>query len=272
MLKAIGAYLSQPPSNLPEFCASHYLREKQMDEVSKLIQQLGNISKTVFKIDLDLKKILRPPTEKEESLLRQIILSGYVDCIARLDPDHVAGYGKHALPVYQTIWSLPTEQFVIHASSSIFRERPSPKWIVFDQIQGKQEMYGADGTLLELRSKDGFDRRFLKNITIIKDSWILNQVPSSTNEGKMLDQPEPRYHPESDSVKGFIAPTLGPKCWPLPMTEKVLGVGKEASSWFAKSLLEGQVDFGINKSKNPFFILLVNSVFNYSHIFLQNQV
>ena len=149
MLKAIGVSLSQPTADLQKFCESHFLREKQMDEVGKLIKQLDNISKTVFKIDMDLKVILRPPTEKEQSLLRQIILSGYVDCIARLDPDHVAGYGKHALPVYHTIWSLPTEQFVIHASSSIFRERPSPKWIVFDQIQGKQEMYGADGASIK---------------------------------------------------------------------------------------------------------------------------
>jgi ATP-dependent RNA helicase DHX37/DHR1 len=257
MLAAIGAYLSQPASELASFCATHYLREKQMDEVGKLIQQLGNISKTVFKLDLDLHLTLRPPTDKEKSLLKQIILSGYVDCVARLDPEHVAGYGKHALPVYETIWSLPTEQFVIHATSCIFRERPPPKWIVFDQIQGKQQMHGADGSLLDLRSKDGFDRKFLKNVTIVRDSWILNQVPSLTNEGKMLDHPEPRYHPESDCVKGFIAPTLGPKFWALPMTEKILNSGKEASAWFSKSLLEGQVDFGLKNSKNPFFVLLV---------------
>ena len=270
LLRAIGAYLAETnkfgcnQKKLELFCEDHFLRTKALDEVVKLIQQLIHIANSVFGLDMNLKTDIRPPSKKDESLLRQIILSGYIDCVAKLDESTVSGHGKHAIPTYQTMWSIPAEHYVIHPSSCLYRERPAPKWIIYDEVQGKQETYGPDGELLLLRSNslNESTRMFLKGVTIINDLWLVKQTPSFIHSGKILDQPEPKYYAEFDQVKGFISPTFGTKMWQLPFCEKVLE-GKESYGWFAKALLEGEIFFGSSKNKpdNIFFHLKVYTSF-----------
>ncbi|KAJ3347434.1 ATP-dependent RNA helicase dhx37 [Kappamyces sp. JEL0680] len=260
MLRAVGAYLGQMalgPAELEEFCTAHFLRSKAMDEVVKLIQQLTNIAKSTFDIPLEFGFRLAPPDRTQETLLRQVILSGYVDCVAKLDETRMAGYGKHAIPAYQTIWSNQNEQFIIHNSSCLFRDRPAPKWIVYDQVQARREMFGPDAQKLELRqSSDGIERKFLKGITVIQDTWLVKQGSTLTNFGRFLDQPEPRYSATADVVQGYVAPTFGPKLWELPLSERVLTDGKEATGWFAKALLEGQIDLPPGTDHSVFGLLL----------------
>ena len=262
LLNAIGAYVSQmrfsTPSQLETFCRDHFLRPKALDEVVKLMKQITNISNTVFGTNLVVDCALDPPTSRQETLLKQVILSGYVDCVARLDETARAGKGAHSLPCYQTMWSNETEQLVLHSSSCLFRERPAPKWVVFDQVQAHQQVFGAEGNLIELRaSSDGIERKFLKGITVIQEGWLVKQVPTLCNMGKVLEQPEPRYHRDLDLVKGFVSPTFGMKFWPLGLTETTLEGGKEAASWFAKALLEGNVKIGQGKNSNVFTLLMV---------------
>ena len=91
ILRAIGTYLAESnkrgtnTKSLEAFCLDHFLRPKAMDEVVKLIQQLVNIANSVFGLKLSLVSGVSPPSKKHESLLRQVILSGYIDCVARLD-------------------------------------------------------------------------------------------------------------------------------------------------------------------------------------------
>ncbi len=261
MLRAIGAYTSQislTPHELDSFCESHFLRAKAMDEVVKLIQQLTNIAKMAFSLPIAFDFKMKPTTLRDETLLRQVLLSGYVDCVAKLDEEHLAGHGKHALPAYETVWSNSKEQFIIHNSSCIFRNRPPPKWIIYDQVQAKQEIFGADAQKLELRvSSDGIERKFLKGVTMIQEGWLFEQCPSFVSDGKLLEQPEPKYFEGDDAIKGYIAPTFGAKLWQLPITDRTLEDGKESAGYFAKAILEGKVDIGSGKIKNIFCLLSV---------------
>ncbi|KAJ3322225.1 ATP-dependent RNA helicase dhx37 [Boothiomyces sp. JEL0866] len=254
ILRAVGAYIaeSKKSSNLEKFCEMNFLRPKAMDETVKLMKQLVNIAKTSLNIANPLDINLKPPTTKQEALIRQALLAGYVDCVAKLD-EKESGFGKHAVPCYSTIWSLPNEQFVIHPSSCIFRNRPAPKWIIYDQVQGKQQIFGPDGELLQLREKNtNIEKRWLKGVTVINEKWLFNQAKSLLNNGSFLEQPEPKYTKKRDCVQAYISPTFGPKLWPLPITEIDVENSALAASWFAKALLEGVVDFGLPQAKNVF--------------------
>ena len=177
----------------------------------------------------------------------------------------MSGHGKNSIPTYQTIWSTKNEHYIIHPSSCLYRERPAPKWLVFDELQGKQETYGPDGELLTLRSNslDGTERKFLKGITVISETWLAKQAPAMVFNGKILEQPEPRYNTVTDQVQGFISPSFGSKMWPLPMCEKTLADGKDACVWFAKSLLDGDVFFGSSKSKADNIFLALKVCLDY---------
>ncbi|KAJ3272137.1 ATP-dependent RNA helicase dhx37 [Terramyces sp. JEL0728] len=255
LLCAIGAYIaeSRKSANLEKFCEANYLRPKAMDETVKLMKQLANIASSSFSIQSQFDFNFSPPSAKQEALIRQALLSGYVDCVAKLD-DKESGFGKHAVPCYSTIWSLPNEQFVIHPSSCIFRNRPAPKWIIYDQVQGKQQIFGPDGELLQLRDKNQtIEKRWLKGVTAINEKWLFNQAKPLLNPGSFLEQPEPRYVKKRDCVQGYISPTFGPKLWQLPVTEIDMEDSSSAACWFAKALLEGTIDFGLPQSKNVFY-------------------
>jgi ATP-dependent RNA helicase DHX37/DHR1 len=254
ILSAIGAYLneSRSPNKLEKFCNEHFLRSKAMEEVVKLMQQLTHLSKVNLQIPIEFHKTLLPPTTKQEIMIRQILLGGYVDCVARLDEGQ--RYGKLQIPVYQTIWSNMKEQFIIHPTSALHRARPAPKWVIFDQVQSKQQLMGPDGTLISLReSNDGIERKWIKGITVIKDTWLTSL--ELTNRGSILDQPEPRYHSKNDACLGFCSPTYGPKLWELPLTEVELTSPMDKASCFAQALLEGKVSIVQHPNQSVFVLL-----------------
>lgn len=269
MLKAIGAYEFEVSKNgdlasLHRFCESHFVRLKTMQEIMKLKSQLTNLMKKMdesVKISTLFSSKMSPPTAKQESLIRQIFLSGFGDQIAILDETKMCGYGKNALPVYSTMWSNTPEDFVIHPSSTVFRTRPASKWIIYDQILGKEERFGADGVeIVDVLKANQRPRRWLKGITFIEESWISNLKSPLCKYGKVLEQPVPHYILSLDMVKGYRNPTYGPKSWPLPIFEHTLDTIEEQCLWFAKCLLEGKVQLTDSTSPNMFGLLMVYSI------------
>ena len=106
MLHAIGSYSVESvkkESNISDFCSKYYLRQKAMDESLKLVKQLRSIAQKTMLPNLNVNLVLMPPSKIQAAALRQIILSGYVDQVARLDESQVSGHGKTALPIYQTM-------------------------------------------------------------------------------------------------------------------------------------------------------------------------
>jgi ATP-dependent RNA helicase DHX37/DHR1 len=257
ILRAIGAYISElsiSRNQIEDFCRFHYLRPKAMEEVLKLMSQLIQLAKSCIGVNIEFNNRLQPPTSEQEGLILQVLLSGYGDCVAKLDESLMSGYGCNALPVYQTIWSSVEERFVIHPSSSLFRVRPCPKWIIFDQVQSKQENLGVEGDLIVQRiSQDGTERKWMKIVSSIDAKWLNSLCKPQVNQGSLLSLPEPRYVPEEDSVIGFISPTFGPKFWELPVCEITLAK-EEAVPWFARALLEGQIT-SPSSSKDLFKLL-----------------
>jgi hypothetical protein len=260
LLRAFGAFHTEvirKNSDLVSFCEKYFLRHKSMEEVFKLYQQLIRIMGTISKESLSLVECLTPPTSKQEATLRQIILSGYPDNVARLDESGGPSFGKNSVPVYKTIWSNESEYFIIHLGSALYRTRPAPKWIVFDQVQAREQILGVDNEKLSLRNSDGPERKYLKTVTVVSENWFLDQCNAMVNKGRVIEQPEPKYNPKLDSVMGYIAPSYGPKAWELDLSE--IAVDSEtAVPFFARALLEGIVKFSEREQDNLFAALSVH--------------
>ena len=84
-------------------------------------------------------------------------------------------------------------------------------------------------------------KRWLKDVTVISESWMSAIGPSSLcNQDSMLESPSPKYDPKEDMVVGFASAKYGPKGWELPIRQ-ITVTGAERFVWFARALLEGGV-------------------------------
>ncbi|KAJ1560907.1 hypothetical protein HK096_006759, partial [Nowakowskiella sp. JEL0078] len=311
LLRAVGAYAAEVgnrksnPQEIENFCRNNFLRPKAMDEISKLRVQLTNCLKTTIVEEPEKSKATResqmielmrknvsglcidpqmaPPNSKIVSSIRQIIISGFPDQIARLNENatealsrRIQASGKISVPLYDTMWSNPAkETFVIHRGSCLYRMRPPPKWLVYEEIVSKEEKMNIEKNtgVMETRQKktenpssnDGVKRLWMKGVTLINSEWLAPLAPktlmSSPSESKILEQPAPRYSSEKDTVIAFVEQTYGPKRWDLPVREWDKNV-QGRHKWFAQALLEGKVSLELKKKKGKsipkgFFAMLL---------------
>nr|KAJ3420385.1 ATP-dependent RNA helicase dhx37 [Polyrhizophydium stewartii] len=277
-LGAIGAFAAEharSPKTIEAFCERHFLRLKAMDEIAKLRTQITTLLRTQLAdhhsavvrrnvANLTVDPQLPPPDAKMQSVIRQVILTGFPDRVARLSDTAVSGYGKRAEPVYQTLWANNLrEHHLIHPASCLHGQRPAPKWIVYDEVVGREELIAADRSgALDLRghaaqtpgaqSAGEPAKRWLKAVTVINEPWLPAVCPPSlVRTGRVLEQPEPRYVPERDVVVGYVVPVFGPALWELGVTETVRDLDDATrTAWFAKALLEGTVLGSLGVPKN----------------------
>ncbi|KAI8805503.1 P-loop containing nucleoside triphosphate hydrolase protein [Cladochytrium replicatum] len=322
LLRAIGAYSAESlrvakaatkasrsiniVEHLQTFCGNHFLRAKAMDEISNLRRQITRILKTavnegfgdgagvqagdsqlqVMQVNVESLAIdprLSPPSAKQNALIRQVVLSGYPDHIAKLDVEATSfasmiarkrGTGRADTPLYSTMTSLPNtkEVFAIHNTSCMSSVRPPPQYVVYEEVVGVEERVAADNSgPMMLRKRDvndaaGPKRFWLKGVTAIEDHWlsaIVGQEQSGANSklisyGKVLDQPEPRFDSGLDTIVGFVKPLYSAKMWELPATEIPLSIVASRSDtgallqfrFFAKALLEGKIHLHSTVAKN----------------------
>lgn len=264
LLTAIGAYTAESfRSSLTseKFCENHFLRSKAMDEMRKLRAQLTNLVKITLgdntKVyptvrDLCVDPRLPPPDARQGAAIRQVLLSGFADRVAKLDDEASRGWGKKKYtPVYRTMWGAKDEVCQIHPSSCLHRERPAPRYVIYEELLGREEKIAADNSgVIDTRMKadntpaDGsaVKKLWLKGVTTVEDTWISLVAPRSLcSMGKVMEQPEPRWEAAQDKVMGFCTPTLGPKLWELPAREVELPRLQERCRWFARFLIEGKV-------------------------------
>jgi ATP-dependent RNA helicase DHX37/DHR1 len=97
LLRAVGAW--DYVGGRKDFCQRNGLRHRAMTEVAKLRRQLTNTVNAVCSdIDLAIDPKLAPPTQKQARLLRQIVLSGLGDHVARkIATGHMAAEDKKRL-------------------------------------------------------------------------------------------------------------------------------------------------------------------------------
>ncbi|KAI8590409.1 P-loop containing nucleoside triphosphate hydrolase protein [Geranomyces variabilis] len=277
LLTAIGAYTAESVrrNGSPDaFCDKHFLRAKAMEEMRKLRQQLTNLVKTSLAdamadnktgrkqqkqqlypavADLCVDPMLPPPSPRESAAILQVILAGFADRVARLDEATSKGCGgKKYVPVYRTMTGGKNEVCRIHPASCLYRERPAPRYVVYEELQGREEKISNDNSgivatrasAVGLKAADGTDLTsfWMKGVTAVDERWIATVAPRSLcRMGKVVEQPEPKWDPVGDKITGLCVPNFGPKIWELPAREVELPRLEDRCKWLARRLVEGKI-------------------------------
>ena len=132
LLTAVAAHAeaqSKSESNAKKFCDEFFLREKGMSEIQQLRRQLHNILNTQkVNRETGFKTLPSLPTEKERTMLNQIVAAGYIDQVAiradlLTDSSSITGTRKprRAIEVpYRSL--LPTTTTLAPASTATDKE------------------------------------------------------------------------------------------------------------------------------------------------------
>ncbi|XP_030624373.1 putative ATP-dependent RNA helicase DHX37 isoform X3 [Chanos chanos] len=216
MLGAVGA--CEFAGCTPQFCEENGLRYKAMLEIRRLRGQLTNAVNAVCSeagVCVDSK--MTPPTESQVLCLRQIVLAGLGDHLARrvqaeelLDPKWKNAYKTPLLddPVF------------IHPSSAL--HKTLPEFVVYQEIMETSKMY-------------------MKGVCAVQPEWIPKLLPQYCHFNPPEENPAPWYCPASGRVKCHQQSTFFKVGWKLPTVERDYPEGLERYKFFAKFLLEGQV-------------------------------
>ena len=255
-------------SQLDDFCSKNNLHLPTLKRSLELRNQLYRVYAKVFDSSSSVKDssrdragaeewaALSPPSLEEELTLRQVIVSGFVDCIARRAPLHFIKVGsrRRRLTAYLSADGSVGEPVYIHPSSTLYRKDPTatlPEFVVYDSL---------------IKNARG-DLTYMSNVNTVDKSWISTIAGTCPllKWSEPLVSPSPYYDASLDAVMCMTTPRYGPYNWELPIARKALlesvaysleqghgtlpvasaGVGFRQSDehyrWFARLLLEGAV-------------------------------
>ncbi|KAJ2597954.1 putative ATP-dependent RNA helicase DHR1 [Coemansia sp. RSA 1722] len=190
----------------------YYVRTKAMGEIRKLRGQLTNLVQMYCPgVDVAMDPRMAPPSKLQQSVIRQIVLAGFMDQVAvRGD---VAGYhdpdeetnakrrGMHAVP-YVTMWS--SEPVYIHPESVAYiaarNSGSMPQAIVYTELQRTTRLWA-------------------KVVTIVNTNWLATIGQPLCTFSNPLPYPLPKYNDSRDHMVCYVEPRFGPRTWLLPMVK-----------------------------------------------------
>ncbi|XP_068099941.1 probable ATP-dependent RNA helicase DHX37 [Hyperolius riggenbachi] len=216
MLGAVGA--CEYSGLTPKFCERNGLRFKAMMEIRRLRGQLTTAANSLCPdVSIFLDPKMPPPTESQVNYLRQIVMSGLGDHIARrIRPEELLD--EKWRNAYKT--PLLEDPVFIHPNSALFKQLPD--FVVYQEIVETTKMY-------------------MKGITSIEPEWIPSLLPQYCHFGDPLEQPPPFYCAETGRIKCHRPSTFYRSGWQLPEVIVDYPEGLERYKYFAKFLLEGKV-------------------------------
>ncbi|XP_074495409.1 putative ATP-dependent RNA helicase DHX37 [Sebastes fasciatus] len=216
MLGAVGA--CEFAGCTPKFCEENGLRYKAMVEIRKLRGQLTNAVNAVCpEVGVFVNPKMTPPTEHQVVCLRQIVLAGLGDHLAR----HV-----HAEDILDSKWKngyktpLLDDPVFIHPTSALFKTLP--EFIVYQEIMETTKMY-------------------MRGVSAVEAEWIPELLPQYCHFGSPLESPSPWFCSSAGTIRCHRPSTFFRVAWQLPAVEMEYPDNLERYKWFARFLLEGQV-------------------------------
>ncbi|KAH8261921.1 hypothetical protein KR026_001814 [Drosophila bipectinata] len=228
LLRAVGAAeYAGSQGRLAEFCTTNGLRPKAVSEVRKLRVQLTNeINLNISDVNLGVDPGMKPPTDAQARFLRQILLAGMGDRVARKVPlAEIADKEEKRRLKYAYHCADMEEPAFLHVSS-VLRQK-CPEWVVYQEAY---ELQNGDST-----------KMFIRGITAIEPEWLLLYVPLLCNIREVREDPAPRYDEASGRIYCYVDATFGRAGWDLPLGEVEMPVSEKACCYFGMFLLEGKV-------------------------------
>ncbi|XP_042276744.1 probable ATP-dependent RNA helicase DHX37 isoform X2 [Thunnus maccoyii] len=216
MLGAVGA--CEFAGCTPKFCEENGLRYKAMVEIRRLRGQLTNAVNAVCpEVGVFVNPKMTPPTEHQVVCLRQIVLAGLGDHLARrvqaediLDPKWKNGYKT----------PLMDEPVFIHPTSALFKKLP--EFVVYQEIMETTKMY-------------------MRGVSAVEAEWVPQFLPQYCHFGAPQESPSPWFCSTAGTIKCHRSSTFFRVGWQLPAVEMEYPDGVERYKLFARFLLEGQV-------------------------------
>ncbi|NWS67115.1 DHX37 helicase, partial [Crotophaga sulcirostris] len=216
MLGAVGA--CEYAGGTRKFCEENGLRYKAMLEIRRLRGQLTTaVNSVCTDAGLYVDPKMKPPTEAQATYLRQIVLAGLGDHVARRvqAEELLDDKWKNA---YKT--ALLDDPVFIHPSSVLFKQLP--EFVVYQEIVETTKMY-------------------MKGVSAVEPEWIPALLPPYCHFGKPLENPPPSYCPETGRVRCHRPSVFYRVSWQLPAVEVDYPEGIDRYKYFARFLLEGKV-------------------------------
>ncbi|KAI8116639.1 putative ATP-dependent RNA helicase kurz [Lucilia cuprina] len=228
LLRAVGAAeYAGSKGELVKFCAENGLRHKAITEVRKLRVQLTNeINLSINNVNLSVDPSMAPPTDAQARFLRQILLAGMGDKVARKVSLADISDKEEKRKLKYAYNCLDMEEPVFMHSSSVLKQK-LPEWVIYQEAY---EIQNGDST-----------KMFIRGITAIEPEWLLLYAPLLCNIRSIKEEPLPRYKAEEGKVYCFVDATFGKAGWELPLTEIEMPMEEKAFCYFAMFVLDGQV-------------------------------
>ncbi|XP_067470486.1 probable ATP-dependent RNA helicase DHX37 [Thunnus thynnus] len=216
MLGAVGA--CEFAGCTPKFCEENGLRYKAMVEIRRLRGQLTNAVNAVCpEVGVFVNPKMTPPTEHQVVCLRQIVLAGLGDHLARrvqaediLDPKWKNGYKT----------PLMDEPVFIHPTSALFKKLP--EFVVYQEIMETTKMY-------------------MRGVSAVEAEWVPQFLPQYCHFGAPQESPSTWFCSSAGTIRCHRSSTFFRVGWQLPAVEMEYPDGVERYKLFARFLLEGQV-------------------------------
>uniref|UniRef100_A0A1A9W634 RNA helicase n=1 Tax=Glossina brevipalpis TaxID=37001 RepID=A0A1A9W634_9MUSC len=228
LLRAVGAAeYAGSKGELSRFCSENGLRLKAITEIRKLRVQLTNeINLNLCDVDLCVDPAMAPPADNQARLLRQILLAGMGDKVARKVALNDISDKNERRRLKYAYNCLDMEEPVFMHSSSVLKSK-LPDWIIYQEVYETQN--GQD------------TKMFIRGITAIEPEWLLIYVPLLCNVKAVTEDPPPRYNAKEGKIYCFVEATYGKAAWELPLTQMEMPMNERAFWYFAMFFLDGQV-------------------------------
>ncbi|XP_030245861.1 probable ATP-dependent RNA helicase kurz [Drosophila navojoa] len=213
--------------DLIRHCEANWIRYNAMKEVRKLRSQLVNaINVLIPDINLFVNPKLPPPSSEQARALRQILLAGMGDKVARKVPlEEISDKEERRRLRFAYNCADMEEPAFLHSASVLKAE--SPDWVIYQDVF---ELQHGDSTKI-----------FLTGITAIQPEWLLVFVPHLCNVHEVYEDPPPRYYEKNGRIFCNAKVTFGKAGWELPLCEHQMPFSERTCCYFAMFLLDGLV-------------------------------
>lgn len=223
LLRAVGAAeYANFQGNMEKFCEENGLRYKAVLEIRKLRIQLTNeIKMNIRDIDVVVDPKLEPPTDLQSKLLRQLLLAGMGDQVAKkINPEDIKENDDKIK--YKYAYHANNMEEPVYLRQGSVLKKTLPEYVVYQEIYETNKMY-------------------MRGVTAIEPEWLVIYVPSLCNLSEPLLEPEPSYDVFNGTVKCTVNGSFGKQGWILPNVEIDYPNTIDRYKWFLKFLLEGKV-------------------------------
>ena len=145
MVLLSAVYITEKFGCSRDFCDRHGLRFKAMQEIRKLRRQLTNELTKIANLKIVLDPNSETPGPEQAFLLRQILLAGLPDHVARKIPKEELPEGADKKKFGFAYFTRLMEQPVFLHNMSVLKSRDPPEWVVY------QEVYEVQVKILKLK-------------------------------------------------------------------------------------------------------------------------